>query len=190
VGYMAYYLREGGAFSSLLTAGDVAHSSLSPEALELEFAAASPDLSHVVLSSCAALSVDAVEISGPLGRCNDEARNLYEWSAAGLRAVNLLPGASVTSPGASVAASIAAVSADGSRVCWSDGSALYLREGDETVALPEASGGEFQAATPGGAFAFFLAGGRLHRFVAATATSTDLTPSGGVAGVLGISADG
>jgi hypothetical protein len=188
--YMAYYLREGGAFSSLLTAGDVAHSALAPDALELAFAGAAPDLSHVVLSSCAALTADAVEVPGPPGHCDDGARNLYEWSASGLRAVNLLPGASVTSPGAGLAAPVAAVSEDGSRVYWTDGSAIYLREGDETASLPEASGGEFQAATPSGAFAFFLAGERLYRFVAATDASTDLTPSGGVVGLLGISADG
>lgn len=188
--YTAYYLREGGAFSSLLGAGDVANSPLAPEALELDFAAASPDLSHVVLSSCAALTADAIEVAGPPGHCDDEARNLYEWSASGLRAVNLLPGAGVTSPGASVAASIAAVSEDGSRVYWTDGAALYLREGGETVALPEASGAEFQTATPDGAFAFFLAGGKLHRFAAASTASAELTPSGGVVGLLGASADG
>jgi hypothetical protein len=188
--YMAYYVREGGTFSSLLGAGDVANSPLSPDALELAFVAASPDLSHVILSSCAALTADAVEVAGPPGHCDEEAQNLYEWSAAGLSALNLLPGASVTTPGASVAASIGAISADGSRVYWSDGAALYLREGDETVALPQGAGAEFQQATPGGAFAFFLAGGHLYRFAAATATSSDLTPSGGVAGVLGIAADG
>lgn len=188
--YMAYYLREAGSFSSLLGAADVGHSSLAPAQLEVALAGASPDLSHVVLSSCAALTGDAVEVPGEPGRCDAEAQNLYDFSAAGPRAVNLLPGATVTAPGAALAAPIGAVSGDGSRIYWTDGADLYLREGGETVALDEGAGGVLQTATPDGAFAFFTKAGKLFRFDAAAGTSADLTPAGGVLGVLGASADG
>jgi hypothetical protein len=190
--YMAYYLRDvtGGGFASLLSAADVAHSSLAPAQLEVDLAAASPDLSHIVLSSCAALSADATEVPGAPGRCDAESPNLYEWSAGGLRAVNLLPGASVTAPGATIAAPLGAVADDGSRIYWTDGSKLYLREAAETIEVGGSTGATFQTATPDGAFAFFLQAGHLFRFSASAEASTDLTPGGGVAGVLGASADG
>ncbi len=192
-GYMAYYLRDNasGSFSSLLGAADVAHSALSPSALELGFAAAASNLSHVVLSSCAALTANATETPGEPGQCDESEPNLYDWSAAGLQAVNLLPGDTVTSPGAVIAAPIGAVSADGSRIYWVAEGKLYLREGAQTVQVkgPLGSGDEFQAASADGAVAFFLEGDHLYRFAVAGVT-TDLTPGGGVVGVLGASADG
>ena len=193
-GYMAYYLRDSatGTLSSLLRLADVEHSALAPPALEVSFAAASPDLGHVVLSSCASLTGDSSEVPGPPGRCDPAATNLYEWSAGGLRAVNLLPGATTTSPGASIAAPNGAVSSDGSRVYWTQGGDLFLREGAQTVQVDEAQGGggTFQTATPDGAVAFFTKGGHLYRFLAATKAATDITPAGGVVGVLGASAGG
>jgi hypothetical protein len=190
---MAYYLRDGtsGSFSSLLDAADVAHSPLSPSALEISFAAATPDLSHVVLSSCAALTADATEAPGEPGHCDGEEPNLYDWSAGELKAVNLLPGETVTSPGASVAAPVGAVSVDGSRIYWSAEGKLYLREGTQTVQVkgPIGTGDEFQVASADGAVAFFLESGHLYRF-AVGGGAADLTPAGGVVGVLGASADG
>ena len=44
-----------------------------PQAFEVAFAAASPDLSHVVLSSCAALTADATEMLDGPGQCDPEA---------------------------------------------------------------------------------------------------------------------
>ncbi len=194
-GYMAYYLRNdaNGHFASLLGSADVAHSAVTPVNFEVGFAAATPDLSHVVLSSCAKLSADAVEVPAGAGKCDPTATNLYDWSAtAGLRAVNLLPGDSVTTPDAAIAAPLGAVSADGSSIYWSDGGNLYLRQGGATVWVDEGvgGGGQFQTATPDGAIAFLIKGGHLYRFTAATEALSDLTPSGGVVGMLGASADG
>lgn len=193
-GYMAYYMRDNvsGTLTSLLDDTDVGFSSVSPQAFEVAFAAASPDLSHVVLSSCAALSANATEASaGPEG-CDPKAPNLYGWSSGGLDLVNLLPGASSGTPGAEIAAPNGAVSADGSRVYWTLGGDLYLREGAQTVGVDEAQGGggTFQTATPDGSIAFFTKAGHLYRFVAATKAAPDITPAGGVVGVLGASADG
>ncbi len=192
-GYMAYYLRDDstGALLSLLHAADVAHSAVSPQAFAAAFAGASPDLSHVVLSSCAKLTADAVEVPSGPGRCDQSAPNLYAWSAAGLRAVNVLPGQAIATPGAALGASIGAVAEDGSRIYWSIGGDLYLRKGTQTVAVDESGGAEFQAAALDGSFAFFTtADDHLHRFSAATGAATDLTPAGGVSGVLGVSPDG
>jgi hypothetical protein len=50
-------------------------------------------------------------------------------------------------------------------------------------------GGTFETATPDGAVAFFTKAGHLWRYLASTDSATDLTPPGGVSGVLGASAD-
>ncbi len=190
-GYMAYYRREGGQFSSLLGPTDVTHSGVSPSLFEVAFVAGSPDLAHVVLSSCAKLTADATELPAGAGQCDSEAQNLYQASAGPLAAINLLPGESLSTPGASVAAPVGAVSDDGSRIYWTEGGSLYLREGAQTIAVDGSvgGGGVFQTASTGGAVAFFTKAGHLYRFAVGKATA-DLTPAGGVLGVLGASAEG
>lgn len=191
-GYANYYLRETtGGYTALLAQADVAGLRVDPADFSLAFAGASPDLGHVALSTCAALTPDAVEVPSGAG-CDGERPNLYEWSPGGLRLVNLLPGHATGTPPGALAAPSGAISADGTRVFWTDGSDLYLREGVRTVPLDAAvgGGGSFQVATPNGAIAFFTKGGHLYRFDTATEAVTDLTPAGEVTGVLGISADG
>jgi hypothetical protein len=194
LGYMTYYLRDSstGAVSSLLSAADVAHSSVAPASFQLALVAANPDLSRIVLSSCAALTADAVELPAGPGRCDSSAQNLYEWSAAGLKAINLLPGDAVTTPGAEIAAPNGAVSDDGSHTYWTEAGSVYLREGAQTHQVDEANGGggTFQLSTPNGSVAFFTKGGHLYRYDALAHIAADLTPSGGVQGVLGASDDG
>lgn len=189
-GYMAYYLRSAAGFTSLLTAADVSHSGVSPANLMVGIAAASPDLSRVILTSCAALTANAIEAPGEGGKCDPEGTNLYEWSAGGLTAINLLPGETETTPGASIAAPVAAVAATSSRVYWNLGGDLYLREGDQTVPVSVGGTSEFQSATPGGSIAFFTKGGHLQRFQAVGQAVQDLTPGGGVVGMLASSGDG
>jgi hypothetical protein len=191
-GYMAYYLRDaGGSYVSLLDASDLSHTAVSPEDFEVAFAAATPDLSHVVLSSCAKLTEDAKEVLAP-GGCVGQ--NLYEWSAGTLKAIDLLPGDTETTPGAILAAPLGAVSEDGNRVYMyelEDGP-LYLREGAQSKAIAGTTGTPvaFQAASGSGRYAFYTKAGHLYRWDAESEASTDLTPSGGVQGVLGVSADG
>jgi hypothetical protein len=198
VGYQNYYLRESttGSFVALLSAADVGDLRPDPAHFDLRFAGASPDLRQVVVSSCAALTPDASEVVLGDG-CDPTKPNLYHWSpGSGLGLVNLGPGQSLSSPGATLAAQVGAVSSDGSRVYWNDlaTGALYLREGGETVAVdedaPGGGGASFQTATPDGALAFFIKAGHLFRYDAPADASTDLTPSGTVAGVLGVSRDG
>jgi WD40-like Beta Propeller Repeat len=194
-GYRNYYLRQGGGFRALLTAAETGGLALAPEDFELAFAGAAPDLGHVVLSSCAALTPEATEVPGSGGECDPVATNLYEWSApGGLALLNLLPGSDEGTPGAELAAPGGAVSADGSRVYWAVGGDLYLREGTQTKQVdgaPEVGGGgTFQTASANGAVAFFTKAGHLYRYDAPGETTTDLTPGGAVEGVLGASADG
>jgi len=193
-GYQDYYLRDdaSGSFTALLEAADIAGLDLGPADFDLRFAGASPDLRHVVLSTCAALTPDATEV--PLGEGCDPAKpNLYEWSDAGLALLNVLPTETQGTPGAALAAQSGAVSADGSHVYFTDQGNLYLREGAQTKQVDESvgGGGTFQAASADGEVAFFTKAQHLYRYEAAGAgTSTDITPSGGVAGVLGIAAAG
>jgi hypothetical protein len=191
-GYANYYLREtAGGYTALLTQAEAAGLRLDPADFSLAFAGASPELEHVALSTCAALTPDAAEVQAGAG-CDEAMPNLYEWSPGGLRLINLLPGQAIGMPPGRLAAPGGAVSVDGSRVYWTDGSDLYLREDAHTVPVDAAvgGGGSFQTATPDGAVAFFTKGGHLYRFDAASEAVTDLTPAGGVTGVLGASTDG
>ncbi len=165
---------------------------LSPEEPDLIFAGASPDLRHAILSTCAALTPGATEVPEGDG-CDPDTPNLYDWSGGQLRLINLLPHVLSTS-GAALAAPAGAVSTDASRVYWRDRESgdLFLGEGSVTKQVDDEAGGggSFEAATPDGSIALFTAAGHLYRYSAVTDSSTDLTPAGGVLGVLGASADG
>jgi hypothetical protein len=170
----------------------------SPEAPDLTLAGASPDLRHVVLSTCAALTADATEVAGSEG-CEPADRNLYEWSNGQLELINVEPGETHGTPFASLGAQSGAVSADGSRVYWTlPGGPLYLREGGSSRQLDEAPAGEFQTATPDGSVAFFIENEHLYRYDAETGKSTYffLAPitmgagNGGLLGLVGVSNDG
>ncbi len=194
-GYVNYYRRDSsGNFTALLTQDDVAGLALSPQDFEAQMVAASPDLSNVVLSSCAALTPDATEVHPFPGPCADFEPNLYEFSGAGPELINVLPGDTQGSPGAQIAAQGGAVSADGSRVYWSGiEENLYLHrrgQGSTQVDAAAGGGGTFQAASADGSVAYFTKEGHLYRYLASTETATDLTPGGEVQGVLGTSADG
>jgi hypothetical protein len=192
-GYRNYYLRsDDGGFKALLGSSDFPSPAPEPEEFELRFLGATPDLRHVLLSSCAALTGDAIEVPAT-GGCDPEAQNLYEWSTSGLSLVNVLPGDTQGTPGAVPAARAGAISADGSRVYWSNGANLYLRAGGQTAQVDASvgGGGTFQVASAeDGVIAYFTAAEHLYRYSAASGNATDLTPAGGVKGVLGDSADG
>jgi hypothetical protein len=164
----------------------------SAEQPDLAFAGSSPDLKHVVLSTCAALTPEAIEVPGVGSDCDPAQPNLYQWSGGAPTMVNVLPGHTQGTPGAALGAQGAAVSADGSRIYFTDEGNLYLREGNHTVWVDQAQGGGgiFQTAATDGSVAFFTKAQHLYRYSAATETATDLTLGGGVKGVLGASADG
>ncbi len=193
-GYQDYYLRDTATatFSALFGNANAGFLSLEAAQFDLRFAGAAADLLHGVLSSCAALTANATE--APLGEaCDPEEPNLYEYSpGVGLTLVNLKPGDSVGTPGATPAAQSGAVSSDGTRVYFSLEGNLYSRAVDQTKQVDEdaGGGGSFETASAEGSVAFFTVGEHLWRYLAAGDTATDLTPSGGVQGVLGASAAG
>jgi hypothetical protein len=179
-GYQDYYLREGGSFESLIDSADIAGRGLDPSGFEVSLEGAAADLSAVALSSCAALTNDAV------GGCGEGKPNLYLWR----RATGTLSLVS-EAPGARLASSSGAVSPGGLRVYFeeSEDGALELREG-ATIYPVSAGAAAFQAASDDGAVAYYTEGTHLYRYDAATHSSSDLTPAGGVVGVLGASTDG
>jgi hypothetical protein len=174
----------------LLSVGSGAASE-SPARPDLRVVGASEDLGVTLLSTCAKLTANATETTIPDG-CDPGASNLYSWNGSGLQLVNLLPGASTGTTGASVAAPGAgAVSADGTAVYFELGGNLYLRRAGETHQVDAALGGgaTFEVASADGSVAYVSKAGHLYRY-AAGGSLTDLTPAGGVVGVLGVSPGG
>jgi hypothetical protein len=191
-GYRNYYRRDNavGAFTALLDSTDL--TGLEPQAFDLAFAGASDDLGQVVLSSCSALTPDAAEVPGPGGECDPAAQNLYLATAAGPVLINRLPGDLQGTLGATLAAEGGAGALSPARAYFYLGGNLYLREGDVTKQLDEGlgGGGTFEAAAADGEVAFLSKAGHLYRYLAAGGALTDLTPGGGLQGVLGASTDG
>jgi len=182
-GYQDYYLRStsSGGFEAMLGPGETGLSGESASQFEVTLAGASPDLAHVILSSCAKLSASAT--SG----CPGEA-NLYESStgAGTLKQVNASPGATLAAQGAN------AVSGDGARVYFYEGGNLFVRDGS---ALKQADagaggGGTFELASSDGSLAYFAKGGDLYRYAATTNTATKLISTADVQGVLGAAGNG
>jgi hypothetical protein len=196
LGYPELYLRQStaGTYQALITQAEFNHSSVTREHFEVQLVAATPDLAHLVVSSCAALTANATEVSSGPGACNGGEQNLYEWSGGALTLLNLLPGETMGTPGAVIGASLGAISADGSHVYFTmlEDGPLYLREGSQTKLLPETSGGggSFRTASTNGQIAYFTKGAHLYRYEASNGTSTDIAPSGGVTAVLGAAAEG
>jgi hypothetical protein len=166
----------------------------SVEEPDLRFAGATPDLDQVVLSTCAALTPEATQAPPAPAPCDPAETNLYAWSEAGLRLINVLPGEAQGTPGAGLASQAGAISAGGLRIYFEDAGNLYLREAGHTAQVDGAAavggGGTFQTTAADGSIAFFTKAGHLYRYDAIGGTTTDLTLAGEVIGVLGASADG
>ena len=181
-GFQDYYLREGSSFEALISSADIAGRGLDPSTFEVRLQGATPDLGAVVLSSCAALTDDAID------GCATGAPNLFLWKKA-TGSLTLLN----TAPGVRLAARTGAISQDASRVYayqLEDGPLWLYEAGQPAKALPETIGGAaaFQVASTDGAIAYYAVGATLHRYIAATQASTPIASE--VKGVLGASADG
>ena len=136
-----------------------------PTVAGLQLEGASADLSHLVFAA-------------------DD--GLFEWSGGALEQISGIGGATLAAP-------IGAVSADGSRVYFSlpeDGPVYLYEAGAGTRPVPETVGGgtAFQASSADGSVAYFTKGGELYRYSADTEISTPI--AAGVAGVLAVSAAG
>jgi hypothetical protein len=179
-GFQNYYLWEGGSFEALIGVGDIAGHGLEASTFDVRLAGASPELGTVLLSSCSPLTPGAAD------GCGATKANLYRWThSGGLSLVN-------ATPGAQLAAQSGAVSADGEEIYWlnTNNGNLYLSDAGAVSQVDSAAGGggTFQTASADGSVAYFTKSGHLWRYAAGAAT--DLTPGGGVLGVLGASTDG
>jgi WD40-like Beta Propeller Repeat len=160
-GYQNYYLRTIPAFaeagSAHLEALLTHPLSLPAEAFSLEVQGATPDLSHVVVSSLAALANGTVE--------DEQGPNLYDWEGATgqFQPINVLPdgtpdlGNGLHFGGAAEATSHA-ISNDGRRVVW-EGADLYVREGIGTPKARTLQADASQGGRGEGQGRFFTASG-------------------------------
>ncbi len=217
-GYQNYYVQEleaGGAngFQAVMTNSNSLAPSEPSSSFGLEMQGATPDLSHIVFSTEAALTANAVD---------DGSHNLYEWSDGQLQLVNILPGEGLGTPGAILGqdsvgnpAGLHAISDDGSVVFFTDQGDLYARvNGTSTIQIDasqggsESGGGEFQTASSDGSRVFFTDANKLtsdsttapggvsdlYEYDLGNGQLTDLTvedlKGAGVQGVLGASEDG
>jgi len=174
--------------SSLLGEGPPNRSATGSGSFKILYSGASSDLSRVFLQANDALTGETA--SAPAAEDGGADKfNLYEWEPAtgALRLVNVLPGNTETKAGASFeGASAGAISDDGSRVFWSDGVHLYVRdEGEVTREILSASG--FLAASTDGSKALLDDGCFYDLEIE---ECTDLTEGkGGFQGIVGQSED-
>ncbi|HWA55395.1 MAG TPA: fibronectin type III domain-containing protein [Solirubrobacterales bacterium] len=180
-GFQNYYLRttSSGSFEALLGPAETGLSGQSASQFEAALAGATPDLAHVVLSSCAKLTASAT--SGCPGQ-----DNLYEFSGGTLKQLNASPGATLVAQGAN------AISTDGTRVYFDEGGNLFVRDGSTLKQADQGAGGggSFQLASGDGALAYFTKGGDLYRYGTTPNTATKLTSSADVVGALGAATNG
>jgi hypothetical protein len=166
----------------------------------LEYAGASSDSTHLLFEANDALTPNAE--GGPAGRYSKE-NNLYESVGGQLRLVNVLPDGSTkanasfgafnpeTINGFPAAPDFShVISADGSRVFWTDLNTghIYVRE-NGTKTTEVSSAGKYWTATSDGSEVFYT-NGDLYRYEVENGHTADLTPGVEVKGVIGASEDG
>ena len=113
--------------------------------LVLRYAGASSDQSHVFFEANDALTLGSSD-APPAVDGGPGAFNLYEWTAGGLRLVNVYPGNGTTEPGAEFGAgrkltpgnqswsnALQTVSSDGTRVFWTGADGQLYRRNDGAV---------------------------------------------------------
>ncbi|HEX7244500.1 MAG TPA: hypothetical protein VF245_02915 [Solirubrobacterales bacterium] len=160
------------------------------------YAGASEDLSRVFFEANDALT-EETPLAPEAIDGGENLNNLYEWREGQLSLVNVAPDNAATAPGAmfgsgtllksgnqNILSSVVAhaISSDGSRAYWSDGSGqVFLREdGERTIEIPDHAGKFLTASAEGSRV--LLTDGVLYDLEAEA--STDLT--GGKGGFLGI----
>jgi hypothetical protein len=129
VGYRNLYLREGPTYTPLITTANSPALTIAPERFHLALVGASPDLSRVLFSTCAALTAGSSEVPDGAGGCDPDAPNFYEWSGGALTEVGApLDWESEFDPGAEVTGVLGA-SDDRSYVYYANTSGLWLWHG-------------------------------------------------------------
>ena len=160
-GYQNYYLRDlsNNSYTALMTT----QPDKSAASFRTELVGATSDLAHMVLATNGALTEGQIDATG-------SARNLTDWTAGQLEAINILPGGA-PAPSAFLGAAKTpyesnTISDDGSKIFWTNrpeaDSALYMyRRGGSTVEIDASKGpgpsgeGVFLFASRDGARVFF-----------------------------------
>jgi hypothetical protein len=161
----------------------------------IAFAGASADSSHVLFMANDALtgaSEDRPAAEGGPGAPFEEDDNLYDSVDGQLQLVNVLPNGT-THVGATFGDGPIfnhVISADGSRIFWTDLTTghLYVRE-NGTTTVEISSTGKYQTASNDGSKAFYI-NGDLYEYELNGAHTTDITPGVAVTKVVGASEDG
>ncbi len=170
--------------------------------LEVVYAGASADFGEQLFQVNDALTENASEMTG----YDPSEGNLYVSAGGRLSLVNVLPDGSsdpqVTFGSLAGEGSVYSgeidlshvISADGSRVFWTDleTNGLYVREdptSSDAKTVEIAAGGHFWTASADGSKVFYTDGG-LYEYEVESGQTTDLTPGVEVVGVIGASEDG
>ncbi len=214
LGFLNLYLWQEGALQSVLSEKPPHRDpgSSGPNRFKLSYEAANagtarvPAVSHVLFAANDALTAASafapaapqVGAGGENQGCNvGEDCNLYEFAEGQLRLINVLPGNATAAPGAVIGSRPSnseppdvdhAISADGSRIFWSNESGrVFVRiDGTETQEIKDLGG--FVSATPDGA-KVLLDDGCLYD-LQSEACEADLTAGkGGFQGILGAAED-
>lgn len=165
---------------------------------EIAYAGASDDFHHLFFEANDALIPGA---EGGAESAFEQENNLYESVGGQLRLVNVLSdgrseaGATYGGPSGSEAPPdfSGAISADGSRVFWTDlhegpnRERIFVREGGTSTVAVSAGAARYWAATPAGEYAFYSEAGGLYRFDVGAERREQLAgPEAEVQGVIGI----
>ena len=191
-GYPDLYLKDtvGGSLQPLITE---APSNVAAKDFGLTFAGASSDFSHIIFDSNGVFATESA-VQAPGG-------GLYEWVNGSLRLVNILPGNTIE-PNAVFGSGNPnfshAISADGSRIFWTDTNSggghfgrVFVRvDGEKTLEVNDPGNGAFVTASVDGS-RVLLSDGRVFNVAGETSVEeTDLTNGQpGFQGILGASDD-
>jgi hypothetical protein len=148
-GYRNLYLRDlaSGAYTPLITAANSPALALAPQDFHLSLVGASPDLSRVLISTCAALSVGSSEVPDGKGGCDPASPNLYEWSEGALAEAEPDEWEAEFDPGTEVQGVLGA-STDRSYVYYVNSAGLWLwHAGANTKVAAGADPSNYPAAT-------------------------------------------
>jgi hypothetical protein len=202
VGYANLYRQPTAEPGALLPLFTTAPPNREGAEFKIQSAGGSADLSKLIFEANDALTGETA-FAPAAGDPGSKEMNLYAWSNGELSLVNVLPGNAASAPGAVLGSGEKlkhldgsnrvpvighAISADGSRIFWSDESGqLYVREdGERTLEIPEHTGKFLTASADGSRV--LLSDGVLYDLE--TEESTDLTEgNGGFQGIAGQSQD-
>ncbi len=179
-------------------------------ALRVVYAGGSADSGEQLFEANDALTENASEIVEPVEKTESghyPEGNLYVSAGGRLGLINVLPDGSSSEPQATFGSLAGqgepyageidlshAISADGSRVFWTDLTTmdLYVRENptsSDAKTVEIAAGGHFWTASADGSRVFYT-NGELYEYEVESGQTTDLTPGVEVVGVVGASEDG